>query len=86
VHIKLQDRAIMLPSLCAILVDIYMKCFSLRSGLKFRFEVTISCVCFSGQAKRICAGSETVNATWLDPDFSGCVSPEYNKLHREVSV
>ncbi|KAL9958736.1 hypothetical protein ACROYT_G035791 [Oculina patagonica] len=36
-----------------------------------------------GQTSRFCAGSETTNATWLVPNFSECVSPEYKKLHQE---
>ena len=76
----------MLPSLCAILVDITCSVLACDQVFNFGLRVTTSCVCFSGQAKRFCAGSETVNATWLDPDFSGCVSPEFIKLHREVTA
>ena len=44
----------------------------------------ISRVHFSGQTSRFCAGNETVNATWHEPNFSECVSSGYKTLHQEV--
>ncbi|XP_068751776.1 uncharacterized protein [Montipora capricornis] len=50
------------------------------------FNTTDSRICprkAQGKSSRFCAGNETQNATWQDPNFSECVSHAYQILHQE---
>ena len=39
---------------------------------------------FPGTVHRKCNGGPKTNATWATPDFSGCVSPKYQRFYEQV--